>query len=84
MVNEWNSEDSKLAVLEGWDLYLCIGSDDGSMQVQRNDEQNLLNNDQEAWLIVKEGKNPHHIKVKQILEKENIEEYNRICNYIKK
>ena len=79
MVNEWNSEDSKLAVLEGWDLYLCIGSDDGSMQVQRNDEQNLLNNDQEAWFIVKEGKKPHHIKVKQILESpKDISYYNSI------
>ena len=77
---KWTKDDSKLATLEGWDLYESTGSLDGNIQVQRNDDQAILTDDIQAWTIVNKGTRPHHLKAKSILKKENAKEYNRILN----
>jgi hypothetical protein len=77
---EWTKIDSELATNEGWDLYHSEGSADGNRQVQRNDEQGLLNEDLDAWKIVKSNRQPHHSKALEILKIENINEYKRILN----
>ena len=79
---EWTKENSKSAIIEGWDLYHTEGSVDGDRQVQRNDEQHLLEDDHQAWVIVNKGVEPHHLKAKQILKRENLKEYKRIENSI--
>lgn len=78
---KWTIEDSESATLEGWNLYHSEGSIDGDRQVQRNDDQGLLEDDEQAWAIVNKGDKPHHIKAKDILRKENISEYNRIIRF---
>jgi len=82
MILEWTKETSQLATKEGWNLYSSEGSADGNIQVQRNDVQNLLTDDLDAWRIVKTNKLPHHKKALEILKQENIGEYNRILNCI--
>lgn len=79
---EWSKKDSELATKEGWDLYDSQGSKDGDLQVQRNDEQGLLNEDLDAWRIVKTQKLQHHKKAMEILKFKNINEYSRILNCI--
>lgn len=80
MKNEWTELDSINATKEGWDLYCCYGSCNGMLQVQRNDEQGILNNDEEAWAIVREGSKNHHIKAKKLLKSNNPTELERILN----
>ena len=82
MNTEWTKKDSELATKEGWDLYDSQGSVDGDLQVQRNDEQGLLNEDLDAWRIVKTQKLQHHKKAMAMLKARNIYEYNRILNCI--
>ena len=79
---KWTRKDSELATKEGWDLYDSQGSVDGDLQIQRNDEQGLLNEDLDAWRIVKPQKLQHHKKAMEILKVRNIDEYNRILNCI--
>ena len=79
---KWTKKDSELSTKEGWDLYDSQGSVDGDLQIQRNDEQGLLNEDLDAWIIVKPQKLQHHKKAMEILKVRNIDEYNRILNCI--
>ena len=78
MENNWSKQDSIEATKEGWDLYDSTGSVDGDLQIQRNDEQNLLSEDSDAWKIVKGGSESHHIKAMELLKVNNPKEYKRI------
>lgn len=80
-MSEWNSADSDAAIKEGWNLYDSTGSVDGSPQVQRNDEQSLLDSDIDAWKLVANGNEQHHHKTLSILKRDNISEYNRIIKH---
>ncbi len=76
----WNDTDRQNAHAEGWDLFYSSGSADGPYQVQRLDEEALLNDDTCAWKLVKNGNKPHHAKALAILKQSNPQEYNRILN----
>jgi hypothetical protein len=73
----WTVEDSRAAANEGWNLYDSSGMD-GLVQIQRNDDQALLRNDQEAWILVRNGNRPHHIKALAMLMEMNMPEYGRV------
>ena len=82
---EWTKQDSKLANLEGWDLYECFCSSDGDWQVQANDDANSkwdakLKDDTEAWELVANGNKEHHKKVLAFLKEHNPSEYDRIID----
>tara|TARA_R110001599_G_C12140054_1_gene650527 strand:+ start:169 stop:417 length:249 start_codon:yes stop_codon:yes gene_type:complete len=77
---EWTKLDSEQANREGWNVYNAIGSDNGDWQVQRNDDQNMLSDDGEAWLIIANGNKPHHKKALAFMKANNKTEYNLILN----
>lgn len=76
---KWTEEDSRKATLEGWNLYHVEGgSCHGETQIQRNDDQGILEDDTYAWKVVREGKGQHHKKALDILKEKCIPEYNRV------
>jgi hypothetical protein len=77
---EWSKIDSELAQKEGWDLYHTNGSLDGDRQIQANDDAGILEDDNQAWGIVNKGTESHHFKAKEILKRDNINEYYRVIN----
>jgi hypothetical protein len=77
---KWLKSDSKNATIEGWDLYDSEGSQDGCLQIQRNDEQNKLDSDEQAWKIVLNGTEKHHKKALKLIKNKNIAEYERVIN----
>jgi hypothetical protein len=81
MALTWTKKDSQLATKEGWNLYYSKGSLGGDRQVQRNDEQDLLSEDSDAWVIIKTQELPHHKKALEILKEDNIKEYNRVLKF---
>ena len=78
---EWTKEDAAAAYKEGWSIYNCHGSEQGLWQVQSNDEQGLLKDDTEAWMLVGRGEQPHHINARRYLKENNRQEYERIIKH---
>ena len=72
--SEWSKQDSKVAREEGWDLYYSKGSLDGDWQIQRNDEDAIIEDDMEAHKIVATSREPHHRKALTILLHNNLKE----------
>ena len=48
----WTRSDSIAATAEGWDVFECIGSDNGPWQLQRDDELEVFEDDPAAWVHV--------------------------------
>jgi len=71
---------------EGWGLVDCIGSADGTPQLQSIDEVGIFNDDTEAWeyvwnkAFIEHSK--EHFEVFKTLFQENPNEFNKIINYI--
>lgn len=53
MSAEWTDEDRRVANAEGWDVFDSYGSANGPWQIQRLDEEAILDNDTDAWELVK-------------------------------
>lgn len=75
---QWNKEFSELAYSEGWNFYYSQGSAYGDYQIQRNDEQGLLEQDEDAWKLVANGTEKHHELARQLIKNLNPQEYERV------
>ena len=71
---------SREARKEGWDIFYTNGSPHGLWQIQRLDGEDILNNDTEAWEIVANGTEPHHIAAREFISTHNSAEYSRLMN----
>jgi len=77
MKKQWHSPEARV---EGWDIFYTNGSVHGLWQIQRLDEDAILNNDTEAWEIVANGTEPHHISAREFIAANNTAEYSRLMN----
>ncbi len=80
---EWTNENSNNASKEGWNVFDCIGSENGSFQIQRNDEDEIFFDDKQVWLFIKEQAEKGsqlHQKALSFIKENNIAEYNSIIN----
>ena len=73
-------KNSPEARAEGWDIFYANGSVHGLWQIQRLDEEAILNDDTEAWEIVANGTEPHHISAREFIAANNSSEYSRLMN----
>ena len=73
-------KNSLEARAEGWDIFYAQGSLHGLWQIQRLDEEAILNDDTEAWEIVANGTEPHHISAREFIAANNSSEYSRLMN----
>jgi hypothetical protein len=85
IMEEWTSEDTEKATEEGWGLFECWGSENGSPQLQRIDEpidrDAVFDSDESAWEFVYKGfltGNKSHKKAFTILSKLNPKEFQLI------
>lgn len=83
MTPPWTAEHSAAAQAEGWDIFECIGSSYGSWQIQKLDENDILDNDDDAWTIVGAQIKPHHVAAVAFLRAHNPIEIEMFHNYIK-
>lgn len=49
---EWTPEHSFAAVVEGWNIFDCDGSENGRTQICRDDAMELFASDASVWLYV--------------------------------
>lgn len=82
MVPPWTQEQSRIATLEGWDIFHCSGSSYGLWQIQHLDEAHehepqakQLDDDEHAWREVFAGKLAHHKAAKEFIRCHNHAEY---------
>jgi hypothetical protein len=85
---EWDGTDDKAAAKEGWGLFECSGSsaEQGPWQIQRIDcpkegEDHLLTTDSDAWVLVINGEEQHHIRAVRWLKVKNPKEYKRMVDH---
>jgi hypothetical protein len=84
-LSTWTAACVDAAQLEGWDLFDSCG-DTRQIRVERIDDTDELplggkhlSGDLEAWLIVREGTQPHHVVARAILCKYAPVEWALIC-----
>jgi hypothetical protein len=89
---EWPSVHSDKAVREGWDIWDSEGSDNGHWQVQRIDDPSAfveatgfappkLVSDDDAFRIVANSNQPHHIAAREFLKTHNPKEYHSVMGF---
>ena len=77
----WSDANSAAANGEGWNLFFCLGSENGPWQLQRLDCADdvpgapQLDSDDVAWRVVREGTVPHHAAALAFLKAHNPIEY---------
>lgn len=91
----WRHEDSQAALREGWDLMECHGSRFGRWQIEAIDDTEEasaqagfevpeLDDDAQAWLLVVEGTDSHHVGARAFLLAHNPEEWARMQEWYKR
>lgn len=81
-IDEWQRVHSDPALVEGWAIFECDGSAYGRWQVQRIDHVSdcrpvegvvprQLAFDDDAWKIVMQGNQPHHIAARAFIRENN-------------
>lgn len=83
MRNSFNKKDKTAANKEGWDIFL-VGFNlihSPKYEIQRIDELGILESDKDAWKIIANGKESHHIKALKIIKSSNYREYANIMKY---
>ena len=86
----WTRVHSAQAILEGWDICECWGSEDGPWQIQRIDfpedgEGHLKGGDSDAWELVWYGAmagSPLHHRALNFIARNNPAELQVIARYI--
>lgn len=74
--NIWLDQHAAAASMEGWDVFSCTGGSYGDWQVQHFDGDGppgfaQLNDDVEAWRIVLQGREAHHVAARAFIRKAN-------------
>jgi hypothetical protein len=82
---DWTPDDDRAASREGWSLFSCDGSADGSPQVQRIDDpgpgEGRLAGDDAAWALLRGSPGtPLHARALAIIRDSNPAEYARVMN----
>lgn len=78
--SKWTHALSRAANKEGWDIFDADGPG-GELQVQRLDEENLLDDDSDAWLLVRTGTGEHHRVAREIIAAKSPAEWKRINDW---
>ena len=94
MTPAWTVDNANHANAEGWDIFACDGSDYGEWQIQKIDDTSELSHagdtipdlefDEQAWLIVANGKEPHHIAAMAFLKAHSPKAYEYVARFIGK
>lgn len=79
---EWTKHDSASAQEEGWDIFLCHGSQDGEWQIQRLDEERILDSDERAWELVGSQKTEVQKKALAFIRENNPKELRYLAPYL--
>jgi hypothetical protein len=93
----WTTEDSSTANQEGWDLFECLGSENGPLQLCKIDDPALWKEErgvevlaqweqdtdlwEYVWESARQGDEPH-AKALAVLREENAQEYQAIERWI--
>jgi hypothetical protein len=89
---QWTPAQSRLAKAEGWDIFDCSGSDFGRWRVLRIDDPQAwedmlgfvppaLGDDEEAWKLVMEGAESHHVAARDFVRTNNRVAYEAMSQF---
>lgn len=77
---EWTQEHVNAAEREGWAIFRQHGH--GELQIQKLDEDAVLEEDAAAWEIVFHGNEAHHVVARAWVAKHSPGEWERICKHV--
>lgn len=90
---ETSTELHRAAIKEGWDIFKCEGSANGTWQIQRLDTPNDFEDfvgevppmisDREAWGKVMGGSEEHHVVAREFIQTANPLEYEAMTGLFK-
>ena len=81
---KWTTEDDEQSLEQGWGLFTVYGSkyvEDGTVQLQKSDEEEIFKDDYEAWTFVWAQANQRNtlaVKALQFILEYNPKEYSEI------
>lgn len=76
---EWSSEHCAKAAAEGWGIFNS-GEDS---QIQRFDEEGLLDDDSQAWRLVMTSNEDHHLVARTTIFRDAPQEWDRMAKFMK-
>lgn len=92
-MTEWSDEDSKLANMEGWDIFNCEGSDNGPYQLDKIYDPEgwgaetgipvfrTWEDDTDVWVFVRDTPTALHTRALLFLEQANPQEHKAILAF---